>query len=325
MLTLEASLIKYLTEVTGLDVNLTTMSVGGLPFYLESQYSFSNLYIGYVNLTAVFVLQPAKFTPGQFQKQISKLPQKTEFTCIVAASLPAYVRKRLIEMGQAFVVPGVQMFLPMLGMELRSRARVEQLPTTETLSPASQAVFFYCLLHQEIKDHTPLSLSKALWYSTMSMSRAVSELVATKLANVSREGKERLMRLNSDPVELWRKAQPLLRSPVVQAYRVWANELDRQILLLAGESALSVQTLLGEPTETQYAVSKAHWQTLNKAGIEKIPIKEPDSCIVQVWTYDPQLLSIKDTVDPFSLYVSLREIADERIEMALDKLMKRHL
>jgi len=324
MLTLEKGLIKYLSEVTGLDVNLTTMSADGLPLYLESRYSFSKLSIGRINLTAIFVLQPTGFTPAKFRKQVSKLPQTTEFTCVVAASLPAYVRKRLIEMGQAFVVPGVQMFLPMLGMELRSRARVEALPATDMLSPASQAVFFYCLQYKEIKVHTPLSLSKALGYSAMSMSRAVSELAATNLADVSREGKERLMRLRGDPVELWQMAQPLLRSPVARAHRIQADELD-QAALLAGESALSVQTLLGEPIETQYAISKAGWQLLNKAGIEKIPVQEPGTCSVQVWTYDPKLLSTNNVVDPFSLFVSLRETADERIEMALDKLMERYL
>lgn len=325
MSNLESSLIKYLTEVTGLELNLSLMSLSGLPFYLESQYRFFNLRIGYVNLTAIILLQPTSFTPGQFQKQISKLPVKTEFACVVAASLPAYVRKRLIEMGQAFVVPGVQMYLPMLGMELRSRVRTGPLPATETLSPASQVVFFYCLLNPGGNDHTPLSLSKALWYSNMSMSRAVSELVATGLADVRKEGKERLMRLGSDPVELWRKALPLLRSPVTKAHRVWAAELDRQILLLAGESALAAQTQVGEPNETQYAVSKANWQILNKAGVQQIPIKEPGSCIIQVWTYDPQLLSTNDTVDPFSLFLSLRESQDERIGMALDELMERYL
>ncbi|MDO8272698.1 MAG: hypothetical protein Q7U82_12415 [Gammaproteobacteria bacterium] len=323
MSTLEPNLIKYLKEVTGASVELTPMSVGGLPLYLENQYRFYNLSISSLKFTAVFLQAPQTFTPAQFQKHLARAIEHAGFTCVVAESLPAYVRKRLIELGQAFVVPGVQMYLPMLGMELRSRAKREALVAAETLSPASQAVLIYCLLHADIKEHTPLALSKALCYSAMSMSRAVSELSAARLVVVNRQGKERLMRLQADAKEIWLRAQPLLRQPVTQSYRIWETQLEHKPLLLAGESALSRLTLLGEPEERCYAISKAQWQLLEKAGIEKIPIREPETCIVQVWAYDPNLLAEGETVDPFSLSLSLKGSADERIEMALDAMMER--
>ena len=56
-----------------------------------------------------------------------------------------------------------------------------------------------------------------------------------------------------------------------------------------------------------------------------IPVEEPGTCLLQVWCYDPKVLEVDGKVDPFSLYLSLQNETDERIEMALEVMMERYL
>jgi hypothetical protein len=44
---------------------------------------------------------------------------------------------------------------------------------------------------------------------------------------------------------------------------------------------------------------------------------------IEIWKYDPELLARKGVVDPLSLYLSLKNIKDERVEMALDTLLEK--
>jgi hypothetical protein len=42
---------------------------------------------------------------------------------------------------------------------------------------------------------------------------------------------------------------------------------------------------------------------------------------MESWKYDPWLLANKDIVDPASLYLSLRQFADERIQKERESLL----
>ena len=61
-----------------------------------------------------------------------------------------------------------------------------------------------------------METAASLGYSSMSMSRAFDELEGAGLARISRAGKRRLMALAGAPAELWKKALPVLRSPVAE-------------------------------------------------------------------------------------------------------------
>jgi hypothetical protein len=95
--------------------------------------------------------------------------------------------------------------------------------------------------------------------------------------------------------------------------------------LLAGISALSTRTMLSEPAYPEYAVSRDAWKAMEKRGVVNVPMEEPGTCLLQVWCYDPRVLEVDGAVDPFSLFLSLQNAADERIDMALEKMMKQYL
>ncbi|GEM_PF-3944963 len=40
---------------------------------------------------------------------------------------------------------------------------------------------------------------------------------------------------------------------------------------------------------------------------------------IEIWKYDPELFAREGVVDPLSLYMSLKDTKDERVEMALEQ------
>ena len=321
------NLVNYLSEVTGLRVTSDPVPDNNLPYFLTRQYALYHLTIGDTSFTAAFLQEEADFKPVQFIKHMRQIPTvEVDALCVVAYSLPTYVRKRLIEKGISFIIPGVQMYLPALGMELRSRSVRKRSLSIERFSPATQVVLIHWLLGRIEGSVTPLELSKQLWYSAMTMSRAVDELVVTKVIQVERAGRERLVTFSENRRAIWEDVIHRLRNPVSKIVRVFENKLPRENVVAAGITALALRTILNEPAHPEYAISRVAWKALEKTGIDIIPVEEPGTCLLQVWCYDPKILEVDDGgVDPFSLFLSLQDEHDERTEMALDKLMAQYL
>lgn len=321
------NLVNYLFEVTGLRVTSGPVPDNNLPYFLTRQYALYHLTIGDTSFTAAFLQEEAGFKPVQFIKHMRQIPTvEVDALCVVAYSLPTYVRKRLIEKGISFIIPGVQMYLPALGMELRSRSVRKRPLSIERFSPATQVVLIHWLLGRIEGSVTPLELSKQLWYSAMTMSRAVDELVVTKVIQVERAGRERLVTFSENRRAIWEDVIPKLRNPVSKIVRIFENKLPRENVVAAGITALALRTILNEPAHPEYAISRVAWKALEKTGIDIIPVEEPGTCLLQVWCYDPKTLEVDDGgVDPFSLFLSLQDEHDERTEMALDKLMAQYL
>ena len=54
-------------------------------------------------------------------------------------------------------------------------------------------------------------------------------------------------------------------------------------------------------------------------------MEEPGTGLLQVWCYDPNILAVDGLADPFSLFLSLQDSDDERVEMALVEILNPYL
>jgi hypothetical protein len=98
-------------------------------------------------------------------------------------------------------------------------------------------------------------------------------------------------------------------------------------MLEAGETALARETLLSHPTQPVFAIAAREWQRffINHGIIDHHYAHEGEA-IIQTWRYDPVPLAtrwgrVADVVDDFSLYASLSEENDERVQLALNELI----
>jgi len=316
--------VKYLSEVAGQPIAWRQAAVDRLPPYLAQRYHLVRLSIGQRRFLGILLKDNSDFSPSKFIKHLRPLlasASDVEGYCLMARDLPSYIRHRLADRKVPFVVPGRQLYWPELGLVVQARRPKCVSAPTETFTPATQAVLIYAMCQDDQEPVTPKMLSEELGYSAMTMSRALDEIEGNELGQVVRFGRERLLIFHKDKDDLWQEALPYLRNPIRETVRVKENNLPKDLHLKAGETALATMSMLIPPKEPVYAIGRKAWKNM-ASKVEKIPVEEEDTCRLQVWRYDPALFAREGRVDRFSLYLSLREETDERVEAALEEMME---
>ena len=155
----------------------------------------------------------------------------------------------------------------------------------------------------------------------MTMSRAFDELEVERLCNVAKEGRERRLRLIGTRKELWHHTLPLFRTPVKQRKHICT--LDDLVSVTAGLIALANHSMLAASKASVVAVSSEQWKAVkNNKTHFNATATDPDAVEVEVWVYDPTLFADEGVVDRLSLFLSLKDIKDERVEAALEEMME---
>lgn len=297
-----------------------------LPTYLEQRYEPHLATLAGKTWLVVFLRQPDAPTPLQLIKQLDQLQTRIDppvaGTSLVAEHLSPYLRTRLVELGQPFVVPGRQLFWPAIGSaETVQRPQRLRPEPVDVLGPVAQQLLIALLLQRVLPPLAITAVAEELGWTAASVSQAVKALEASGLVKSRTEGRERIFVLADAPSEVWRQAQPLLRTPVRQRIRIRQKDLPQDVHLLAGESALAAATDLAEPVEPSYAMASRHWPKRTEAP-EVIPAPDAGTCVVELWRYPPDATAAQGRVDPLSLVLSLGDVKDERVQLALEALME---
>ena len=322
--TLDTPVREYLRDTLGIFPKVRPWTgAGKLPYFLQDAFELRELKLLDRLILLAIDRQANKPALANVRGQLDKLRALAGHPVVyVTGALASYERKRLIEQKVPFIVPGNQLYLPDLGIDLREYFRQRpQLPDT-ALSPATQAMLITALLRKPWQDDwQPAEIVTELGYTPMTLSRAVKELTAAGIATLHNEGRARWLRMDRSAAETWEHAKPLLRNPVKR--RVWAHPIPKlkpPHVRLAGLSALARYSMLAEPPWPMYALSPAQWKTATQAGMELLPEHLPGAYEWQLWHYNPALVPDSETVDPLSLTLSLQDDADERVQLALGEL-----
>ena len=324
MQTVLHELERYFHDALGVSVKTTPWSgVGQLPPVLREKYRFAKAELLGLRALLVIDANPEEQSPATVRKHLDMLQSKQPAELIyVRARVTAYNRKRLIEQKVPFIVPGNQMYLPMLAIDLREHFRRirEEAPT---FSPSTQVVVLHAMLRDAGQVLIPSEMAPLLGYSAMTMTRAFDELETAKLAEVTVRGRERCLRFIGDRREIWEKAQPFLRNPVSK--RLFIRRINgAEGATRAGLTALAHYSMLAPPAYRTYALSREEWKTLRQQHkIIEVPVQDPDVSEIEVWWYSPARFAEHGMVDQLSLYLSLKADHDERTETALEEMMEK--
>lgn len=319
----------YLKEVLGITPLVQPwQEAQELPLFLRQGYTFFSAEI----LNTAVLLAIDKDRELRSPTTISRQLQEVEKRCskpvvFVRDQLASFQRKRLIEQKTAFVIPGNQMYLPMLAIDLREHFR-QLHDVSPKLSPATQATVIHMVLRSQGEELNSKEVAGCLGYTKMTMSRTFNELENLELVEILYRGRERVLIPPQDRRMLWTKAQPFLQSPIKSVHHVsrfdGVGSLIRNIGTIAGLSALARYSMLADSRAPVIAVKSKQWrEQLESLPQVKMHSDDPDALSVEVWNYDPQLFSDNGVVDRLSLYLSLKHVADERVEMALEEMMER--
>ena len=313
---------RHIQDVLGVSLELRPWDrAKALPTYLGDRYEFlaGNLLGSPCVLAVARVPHGADRVRKDFQAIREHAAAGTVFVYVTDA-LASYERRRLVELHIPFLVPGNQLYLPDLGVDLREHFRQQRQPKEEALSPASQAVLIRALLRPWQDAIHPAALASPLGYGAMTATRIAAEWQAAGLVEPQERGRERWLRFLQGPRETWQQAQGALRTPVRNTH--WAAGTSRvsQQAPLAGLSALAAATALAAPAQPVRALTQAQWKLALDSGLERVQARDSHVAEYQVWRYEPALLDDQATVDPLSLILSLREEADERVAQAIEQL-----
>lgn len=321
---------SYVRDMLGIDPVIRKWTgVRKLPYFLQDAFGLYELKIRDLPILLAVSRPTTALTTAAVRDHVNKLKSLAGCpTVYVTDALASYERKRLIEYKVPFIVPGNQLYLPDLGIDLREYFRQRPQLPQHALSPATQAMLIGALLNRSTQTlWNPAVTAKALGYTSMTLSRAVRELTSADIATLQPKGKERWLCMNRLPSETWRLAKPLLRSPVkhsVYVLRTLKLHPDKS-LPLAGLSALARYSQLAEPALAVYAMNSREWKIWNsktQQGLEMIPEPLVGTFRLEVWNYAPIPMPDIRTVDPLSLTLSLQNESDERVQGALEELQE---
>lgn len=299
-----------------------------LPFYLQDQYTFHSVVLLDEPCLLMICRAADAETPAVVQKHWKLVSGRYAGDVIyMVESVSSFNRKRLIEQRVPFLVPGNQLFLPMLGIDLREHFKQRKTPGTQWLSAAAQLLVVRELLGRPARALPAKELAGLLTYSAMTLTRAIKELVDKGLATAEMVGREKRLAFTLGGRELWEEAKPYMHSPVKK--RLWVAEHFYKQLLRevgakkAGESALAEYSMMSEPNSPVLAVNASEWPGIKALmNIDEVDRRDAECIQIELWRYSPGGMKGSETVDPLSLWLSFDSTKDERIEMARDELLE---
>jgi hypothetical protein len=293
-----------------------------LPVFLRDLYAF--LAARVLGMPCLFLLDKdaRPISPAIIRKHLFEVARRWDGEVIyVTTGINSGRRKRLIDQHIPFVVPGNQIYLPMLGIDLREHFRSTR-GAPQSFSPATQATLLYAFHRKEREELSLREMAAALGYTGMTLSRAFDQLESAGIGSLVMKGRSRLFGLPGSRRDHWEKARPLLRSPVARRLFVQGRKSE-EAGPPAGYSALAVYTTLAGPKIPVIAAASTTWESRRgKLGLRESDADDADIVEVELWTYAPQAIAEGRAVDRLSLYLSVAGTADERVEAALDELLE---
>lgn len=324
---------RYLTDLLGEpEIKVQRMGAGAnLPYYLTDQFWISKVSLFGRDIVLANPREDKGDTsinsPMPLRKAMDALQNATgKSAAYLCHALAAYERKRLIEQKVPFIVPGNQLYLPTLFLDLREHFLTPRVRRPNHLTPTTQAFFLTALQLANERDPSiaAATIGRTLQITPTSVTRAVRDLIAADL--ITDEGtvnRNTYFKLAGPASELWKRAQALLKSPVKR--RVWASIRSTKDVLegpQAGITALGKKTMLSDIGTWTRACTAKEWTKATAMGLIPMPGPYPDAAEWEIWSYPPTLNEDSGNIDVLSLYLSLRDRNDERVQMALDELLQ---
>lgn len=323
---------RYIEMVTGASFHARAApdALQPLPAYMGSLYA--PFVADILDHTCLLLLHKGRELPtpaetvGQFRLASRHVKDDVVF---VFEKMPAFIRQRLVRHRVPFVVPERQMYLPTLAADFREKAVADagnRRGETAHLSGPAQLLLLYHIQHPQISGGRSLrEWARLLGYSPITASRIASELLETRLCDVRQVGRKTILDLGEDRKAIWEKALPFLRSPVRERVHARHAAAATSRWPKAGIAALSESTMLGSDERPAIAMATSEYaRALVEGTLTETPAADEEGTIVERWRYRPALLCGEGarTVDPLSLYLSLRDDPDERVQAALKELLE---
>lgn len=323
MILFRQRLLDYLEPLLGERPDLAPVKAAGLPLFLRERFDFQSVRIfGRRYVLAMEKANRDAGSPGEYENQVSVMqPQFNEPVVLVVPQLPSYARNRIVRLGMPFIVPGSQTFLPTALIDLRERFTQPKPVKGKKLTPAAQCLVLFHLQRQSLENLPLREIAEKIGYSPIMLTKVKDELEAAEVCCALRVGRSIALEFTKKGRDLWECVQSILSSPVKKA--LWVSwDQPSYPALVAGLTALSQKTIMADDRLPTYALRSATLQANLEQGLYHVCQGPEDAKLrMESWSCNPLLFGDSKMVDPLSLFLSLREFHDERVQQQLETLI----
>lgn len=312
------SLKNFLFQIFRADPGLIPINhVKGLPVLYPALFQMWSGTVGETPCLFAYARNTNRLTPAQIERYMTVLSEHFHVPAVyVGDRLAPHEPERLISKGIPFIVPGKQMFLPFAGTYLKWTSPFCQIEH-DYLGTCAQLIVLG-VLQKYIAP--PVRIIEIVNKFGVSRSTAISALFELEHFGLGMKektnGKEIGFHFVLSGKELWDEAQPFLRNPSKRTVGLDAIPDDCTVTL-AGADALAEETMLNTTEQKCFAMSLSEFR---KHNIETVN-KETANYHLQLWLYPP-LVFEQNRIDMLSLYLTLKNDPDDRVQIALNKRME---
>jgi DNA-binding transcriptional ArsR family regulator len=311
--------MEYLKRVLRLNVKIDKSAQSySLPNYIISRYSINTALF---DRQKVFLLYPKTELDqvNAIKKHVQKIQTIEKIpVVIVLTRITARQRQNMIDAGIPFVVENKQCYLPFMGTILTERCDAP-VDSAEKLIPSAQMLLFY-YIYKNKKEIYASEAVEALKVSAMSITRAVRQLEQTGLIRTYKNGVMKIITSDYTARELFERSKGHLSCPIKRKQYIRKEAVD-QSLLISGDQALSMYSMLNPPRVNVYATGEYEkW----KDYLEDTFFDEEQQVELQIWKYNPQMLAKDSAVDVLSLAMCYVDDPDERVEEAVEEMLEQY-
>jgi hypothetical protein len=326
MSALEKRLTDYLESITGNSTPLGSApgeAQARLPLFLRERYQLRGLVLfGRECLLALETPGWEIGSPAEYAAHAqTMLTQFSEPVTLVIPQVASYARNRMVQAGTPFIVPGSQLFMPFMMVDLRERFSTPGTKAGQPLTPAAQSILLYHMLRTSLQGIPLQDIAIRTPYSAMMVTRVKDEWEANGLCQTARVGRSVVVEFAANGRKLWRKAESLFTNPARKSH--WISwDQPGPPAMIAGFTALSRATMVEDDPIPTWALHRKEFRSLLTNGTFRA-VSGPDEANARIeeWTYEPSLLSDGPCVDPLSLVLSLRGDSDDRVQQQLQTLL----
>ena len=310
-------------KIAGIDVELFLMNhddLRGLNMLSIMRFSY---YRGVFSGEQMCFLLPkdnTELTPSHCRRYADRIGEVLGMPVVFILQTAQYVnRRRLIEQGVYFVVSDKYAFLPMLLLNTLEREKKRKRNTM--LSPAAQYILLYYLQSQIGPVCTIKDFLEVVPFSYQSIGRALVDLENLGLCRSEIiPNVEKRISFIDDKRALWNDGLKYMRNPIKLV--VYTDDvLPAAPTAISGINALSHYSHLNPERRHTVAIYDKDYNKSYK-DIRNI-YEDEGNTRIEVWIYPPEMFPSSGYVDKLSLYLSMRDIHDARVEKELEILIEK--
>lgn len=151
----------------------------------------------------------------------------------------------------------------------------------------------------------------------MTISRSVKQLEQTGLFYTEKDGVQKVLIAKQQGKALFEQMKTWTINPVRKSIYIPKNQVETN-MLKAGYTALAEKSMLNPSPILSYAAESEKAHALESTT----QLLDTDRQVqLQLWKYNPHILSANGMVDSLSLALSLADDGDERVEDAVDDML----